>query len=761
MTKTGLKDEGRRPTGVADEEPETARPPVRAVTPEPLAHVMEDMRAHLLRDHLEAVGQWAATLAPCESLRAPLRAAGRWHDLGKYTRDFQYRIRAENGFEAHLEKDGALERDHSTPGALWALRRDARLLPLALAIAGHHAGLPDLAKFKERIGRKEKRALLEDVLTRAPADLLDGPLDFEPGAQASLSGPRLEFWTRMLFSALCDADFLDTEAFFDAGRSAARAVPVTLGQLADRLRAFLDQKQGAAADTEVNRVRREVLAATMRAASDRPGVFSLTVPTGGGKTLTSMAFALEHARTHGLQRVIVAIPYTSIIEQSAGVYRQAFEGLEHAVLEHHSAVDPRRETPLNRVASENWDAPVVVTTTVQLLESLFARRPSACRKLHRVARSVIVLDEAQTLPPALLSPILDGLGTLVADYGCSVVICTATQPALGQRPGLQYGFPEVRELVPAELRAFERLRRVRVRWPTGREPLSYEELAEQLAREPDVLAVVHRRDDARRLCELVDARLGDARTLHLSALMCPEHRSRVIADIKDRKRRGEPVRLVATQLVEAGVDLDFAIVYRAVGGLDALAQAAGRCNREGLLDGLGELRVYEAETRPPPGVPRAAQDITRGLLEQRPDLDLFAPESFRLYFERLYAAADTDGKGIQDLRAKLCFEEVSARFKLVEDGWSAPVVVPFPGCESPLDALRRLGPSRERLRALQRFTVTVPRKVRQEWLERELARLASDTVAFLGPEHEPAYDARFGLVPDRVGVLDPSFLIPG
>jgi CRISPR-associated endonuclease/helicase Cas3 len=724
--------------------------------------VTEDGRVHLLRDHLEAVGQWASRLVPREDLRVPALAAGVWHDLGKYTRDFQYRIRFENGFAAHLEKEGGLERDHSTAGALWALRKDSRLLPIALAIAGHHGGLPDLAKFKERVGRKEKAALLEDALAQgAPADLLNVPDGLTSEAQVALSKHQLELWTRMLFSVLCDADFLDTEAFFDAGRSEARAVPVTLGQLATHLQAYLDRKQGGAPATEVNRVRREVLASAMAAASSRPGAFSLTVPTGGGKTLTSMAFALEHARAHGLQRVIVAIPYTSIIEQSAAVYREAFAGLEHAVIEHHSAVDPLRETPLNRVASENWDAPVIVTTTVQLLESLFANRPSACRKLHRVARSVIVLDEAQTLPPSLLEPILSGLNALVADYGCSVVICTATQPALGRRSELKEGLPDVREIVPAELRAFERLRRVRVRWPSGSGPLPYEELAESVAREQDVLAVVHRRDDARRLCELIDARLGHQKTLHLSALMCPEHRSHVIADVKARKRRCEPVRLVATQLVEAGVDLDFGVVYRALGGLDALAQAAGRCNREGLLPGLGELRVFDAETLPPMGVPRAAREITRGLLEQRPELDLFAPESFRLYFERLYATRRLDEKGIQDLRARLCFEQVADKFQLVEDGWSAPLVVPFPGCEPLLDQLIRLGPSRERLRALQRFTVTVPRKLRQEWLERGLARQASDTVVFLGPEHGPAYDDRFGLVPDRVGILDPGALIPG
>ncbi|ABF89301.1 CRISPR-associated helicase Cas3 [Myxococcus xanthus DK 1622] len=733
----------------------------RVVTAEPLAHVAEDGRAHLLREHLEAVGQWAAMLAPREDLRAPALVTGRWHDLGKYTRDFQIRIRKENGFEAHLEKEGALERDHSTAGALWSLSRDRHLMPLAFAIAGHHSGLPDASNLRNRVGRTEKQALLSDARARcdAPA-LLDGPLGFSPEALDKLEPRQVELWTRMLFSVLCDADFLDTEAFFDANRSAAREVPVSLSQLAERLRGFLREKQRRAPDTEVNRVRREVLTAAVEAAVQRPGVFSLTVPTGGGKTLTSMAFALEHARTQGLQRVIVAIPYTSIIEQSAEAYRQAFQGLEHAVIEHHSAVDPDRETPLNRVASENWDAPIIVTTTVQLLESLFARRPSACRKLHRVARSVIVLDEAQTLPASLLEPILDGLGALVRDYGCSVVICTATQPALGRRPDFQEGLPEVREIVPASVRAFERLRRVRVRWPSSGRKLPYAELADAVAAERDVLAVVHLRADARRLCELVDERLGHEETLHLSALMCPEHRSQVLADIKARKRRREPVRLVATQLVEAGVDLDFGVVYRGLGGLDALAQAAGRCNREGLMEGLGELRVYEPETQPPRGVPRAAQDVTRGLLEQSPDLDLFAPESFQRYFARLYATRHRDEKGIQALRAKFQFEEVSKAFKLVEDDWSASVVVPYVGHAPLVNALRERGPSRERLRALQRFTVTVPRKLRDDWLARELARLAAETVAYLGPEHTSAYHKRFGLLPDHVGIFDPSFLIP-
>lgn len=736
----------------------------RTVTPEPLAHVTETGRPHLLREHLEAVGSLAAEFAPRKDMKVPALATGRWHDLGKYRGHFQYRIRAENGFEAHLEPKGGEAKDHSTAGALWALRADAALFPVAMAIAGHHGGLLNMENFKDRVQRPDKKVLLQEALAQGvPQDIQTTPTGLSVAPLLTWSRHRSEFWTRMLFSALCDADFLDTERFFKQEREAERRVGVTLEQLSDGLRAYLDRKQSGAPDTVVNQVRREVLSSVLAAAPSAPGVFSLTVPTGGGKTLTSMAFALEHARARGQRRVIVAIPFTSIIEQSAAVYREAFGGLGHAVIEHHSAVDPRRETALNRVASENWDAPVIVTTTVQLLESLFANRPAACRKLHNIAHSVIVLDEAQTLPPSLLTAILDGLKTLVEDYGCSVVICTATQPALGRRPELPEGFASIRELVPSEVRAFERLRRVRVSWPSRREPTPYEELAEAVAREQDVLVVVHRRDDARKLCALVDALVGgEGKTLHLSALMCPEHRSGVLADIKARKRRGEPVRLVATQLVEAGVDLDFRVVYRSMAGLDALAQAAGRCNREGLLDGLGELRIYEAETAPPAGVLRAAVDVTRTLRVQRPDLDLFAPESFRFYFERLFANANRDGKAIQEMRKELRFEDVAEKFKLVEDEWSAPVVVPYSGCEPWLEELMKVGPSRERLRALQRYTVTVPRKVLESWVERKWAQVASETVVFLGPKHrDTAYDPRFGLMPDKVGILDPGVLSAG
>ncbi|EYF05349.1 CRISPR-associated endonuclease Cas3'' [Chondromyces apiculatus] len=733
------------------------------VTAEPLAHLDETGRPHLLVEHLEAVGERAAAYAERFGAAEWARRCGLWHDLGKYAADFQAMIRAANGFEAHLEAGARGQVDHSSAGAIHALEALGNPgLVIAFAIAGHHAGLPDRVALLERLQQKRHR-LAEAKAGGAPERLLRAAPLAPPAALASGTPAerkrRVELWIRMLFSALCDADFLDTEAFFSSDRAALRGHGPAIPVLRERLTEHLTRLQAGARSSEVNRVRAEVLAACRAAAASPPGAFSLTVPTGGGKTLASMAFALEHAARHGLERVIVAIPFTSIIEQTSGVLRDALG--EEAVVEHHSAFDPARETPQNRVACENWDAPVVVTTTVQLFESLFAARPSACRKLHRLARSAIVLDEAQTLPPGLLAPILDALQALLRDYGATVVISTATQPALGRAQGLPVGLDAVQEIVPPSVRAFARLRRVRVRWPAVDEPLPYPALAQELAGERDVMAIVHLRHDARVLCQALDAALGHAQTLHLSALMCPEHRSQVLAAIKERKRRGEPVRLVATQLVEAGVDLDFAVVYRALGGIDALAQAAGRCNREGLLEGPGELRVFRAPTEPPLGVPRTALAITRGMLRADPDLDLFAPEAPRRYFQQLYGAKDLDHHQVQEAREELAFQRVAERFRLIEDAWSAPLMIPFDArAKACLAELERFGPSRARLRLLQRYTVTVPRSARGRWLDAGIAREVAETVVALGEPFMAAYDRdRFGLVPERLGAADAASLV--
>lgn len=747
----------------------SADPLSRVLTSEPLAHLDEQHRPHLLHEHLHEVGERARGFAARFGAGEWGRLAGRWHDLGKYSRHFQRMIREENGFEAHLEgeEEKGVPRDHSTAGALHARQVLGRGndLPLAFAIAGHHAGLANLSQLEERLSTKKE--LLQHVQREnPPQEILNAPEPVLPDFLTRSARSREEkealrrdheLWIRMLFSALCDADFLDTEAFLDVSRAELRRPTVGLATLRDRLTQHLEGLSARATASDVNQVRAEVLAACRRSAALPPGVFSLTVPTGGGKTLASMAFALDHALAHGLERVIVAIPYTSIIEQSAAVYREALG--EEAVVEHHSALDPRRETLRNRVSSENWDAPVVVTTTAQLFDSLFANRPGACRKLHRLARGVLVLDEAQTLPPGLLRPILDVLGNLTREYGTTVVVCTATQPALGASQ-LKGGLEHMREIVPTEVRAFERLRRVRVRWPTpSGASTSYEALAQDVAREPDVLAIVHLRRDARVLCEQLDKQLGTTSTLHLSALMCPRHRTQVLAQVKERKSRREPVRLVSTQLVEAGVDVDFAVVYRALGGVDALAQAAGRCNREGRLRELGELRVFLAETSPPRGVLRTALDVTRGLLDGNTDLDLFDPETCRRYFRSLYASRNLDAKDIQALRAQLRFKETANEFHLVENDWSAPIVVPWGEADSLVKELENAGPSRDRLRALQGFTVQVNTKLQELWLAQGILRLVAGTVLVLGPEWEPAYDERFGLVPERVGLLNPETLV--
>ncbi|MCA9582807.1 MAG: CRISPR-associated endonuclease Cas3'', partial [Myxococcales bacterium] len=408
---------------------------------------MEDGTPHLLDEHLTEVGSLASSFLEGTDWKEFGRIAGLWHDLGKYSLGFQRRIREENGFAAHMEGATETFRDHSTAGALWAQEKLGKnALPIAMAIAAHHAGLADLDDLKRRL--RERGKTLEEALSGSPVSsiLEDYPRQV-PAALAHISKEpkallRLELSIRILFSALCDADFLDTERFYDATRAALRDGRPPLNAIHDRLLKHIESLQAHSDDSPVNRARADVQQHASNAAALSPGVFDLTVPTGGGKTLAGLRFGVEHALKHEFDRVIVAIPFTSIIEQTSDVYR-AILG-EEAVIEHHSALDPLRENPRNRIACENWDGPVVVTTTVQLFESLFARRTSRARKLHRVRKSVIILDEAQTLPPCLLRPILGMLNGLVEDHQVSVVICTATQPALGRSSWLPEGFEEIR-----------------------------------------------------------------------------------------------------------------------------------------------------------------------------------------------------------------------------------------------------------------------------------------------------------------------------
>jgi CRISPR-associated endonuclease/helicase Cas3 len=510
-----------------------------------------------------------------------------------------------------------------------------------------------------------------------------------------------------------------------------------------------------------------VLRACRQRATESPGLFSLTVPTGGGKTLSALAFALAHAAYHQLQRVIVVIPYTSIIEQNAKVYRDALG--KEAVIEHHSALDPEdpaRETPKSRIACESWDAPIVVTTSVQLFESLFANRSSACRKLHNLARAVIVLDEVQTLPPGLLAPILDALRDLADVYGSTVVLSTATQPALKKRDALSLGLEDVREIAVGLGDSFTVLRRTRVNWPADlSQPEDWSLLAARVAAEPRALAIVHQRADARTLLTNLDQQLGDKTTYHLSALMCPAHRLRVINEIRAALRGPGSVRVVSTQLVEAGVDLDFPVVFRALGGIDSITQAAGRCNREGELrdangqPALGMVNVFVAESQPPVGVPRTALDVTRTMLASNPQLDLFTPEAHEAFFRHLYFARDLDAKGIQAMRQEFQFRAVGRAFQMIEDGWQEPVVVRYGEAAKLLDRLRYQGVTRGSLRALQRFTVSIPKPALADLAKQGAAQLVEGNVWAISAADEHLYDNRLGLLLDSVVAADPETLI--
>ena len=525
----------------------------------PIAHRRSgDDATHDLEEHLRAAARLAGGFAEAWGASEAAALAALWHDLGKYASDFQEMIRSADP-AAHLENvpGGPRKRvNHSSAGALLAVERFGirfgRLL--AYPIAGHHSGLPDWIGEGARIGLKDRLAE-KSHLERAragqpPRDILDAA----PPSTPIPDGADCGLWVRMLASALFDADFLDAEAFFDPTAVRGRADWPSLGSLGPKLDVHLAKKTNAAAATPVNRLRAEVLQACRSAGNRPPGLFSLTVPTGGGKTLSSLAFAFEHARRQGLRRVIYAIPFTSIIEQTARVCREAVGS--NAVLEHHSALGPRpeAETARSRVASENWDAPLIVTTTVQLFESLFANRTSHLRKLHNLASSVLVLDEAQALPPGVLRPVTAVLDQLVKHYRCSVVLCTATQPALGK---VFDGFSPI-EIAPDPPALFRALDRIDITMPSPGQRRRWDEIAGEIVRSPQALAIVNTRNDCRTL-----HRQLPAGTVHLSTWQCAAHRTILFRHVRRRLAAGDELRVVSTSLVEAGVDLDFPVVFRA------------------------------------------------------------------------------------------------------------------------------------------------------------------------------------------------------
>ncbi|MBS3873719.1 MAG: CRISPR-associated helicase Cas3' [Firmicutes bacterium] len=662
---------------------------------------------HLLSEHLADTAITAQSLADAFGGGQLAYVAALLHDVGKYSSEFQARLAGSN-----------IKVDHSTAGAVEAKVRYGNVGHLlAYAVAGHHSGLPDWGSEADDTGlmvRMKKElpdysAFLAEVLPLLPVKLAIPPIKTVAGA-----GFSVQFLIRFIYSCLVDADYLDTEKALSASKAALRQPSSSLENLSRELDAHLQDMCCKASNSPVNIKRAEILSACRKKAPDKPGLFTLTVPTGGGKTLSSLSFALRHAVAHEMRRIIYVMPYTSIIEQNAAIFK-AILGSDN-VLEHHSNFSypqtiSREMATENtddglqklRLATENWDMPIVATTNVQFFESLFASRSSRCRKLHNIANSVIVLDEAQMIPTGFLKPCLSAIVELVTNYRATVVLCTATQPAIKSL------LPA--SLVPVEIIGdpsdlYDHFKRVRVQ---NLGELSDSDLALRLSEQHQVLCVVNSKKHAR----LLHAMLQGDHNFHLSTRMCPAHRTTVIQAIKDRLKNGQTCRVISTQLIEAGVDIDFPVVYRSMAGIDSIAQAAGRCNREGRLP-EGQVYVFWPDKH---GMPKGWLQRTASLGGVVMDMheDPLHARSIRDYFSLLYEIDDAEldkEKILAEIREqerKLCFpfRTVAEKFSLIDND-THTVLIPWDDvCKQALATAEQSRFPGTFARKLQRYGVEV------------------------------------------------------
>jgi CRISPR-associated endonuclease/helicase Cas3 len=730
--------------------------------PEFYAHTLEGEPPEKwqgLEEHLLGVAKLAACYAARFDPSDLPYWVGLWHDLGKFNPAFQH----------YLLTVGQGGSAPKAPHAIWGAVL-ARLIlsrtkgpweEIAIPIAGHHAGLMDAGYLLDRVkeeAQSERGKELLPLLKDAAASLPMPAVRFTPKA-----GTQRELFIRMVFSALVDADYDNTERHFDRERASMRTGGPSLEALWNNFQDKHAEMQKASADTPVNRIRREVYESCIRAAEGPQGVYRLTVPTGGGKTLSGLAFALRHALTikPNLERIIVAIPYTSIIDQTAKRYREVLG--DEAVLEHHSNVawkedDEGGETTSRlQLATENWNVPLIVTTNVQLFESLFSNRSGPCRRLHNLARSVILLDEVQTLPVGLLEPTLDVLRTLVQEYGVTVVLSTATQPAFGGESPYLEGFKglELHEIVPAPERVFAAPALDRVDYVSPPEVMEWAQLAREIRSERQAMVVFNTRADALKLLELMTDKPEGL--YHLSSLLCSEHRRTILRQIELGLKHNDPVRLISTQVVECGVDLDFPVVYRAVGPLDRIVQVAGRCNREGSLaqEGKkGKVIIFETpEGHAPKGPYRVGIGKARSLLTRYGPEKLKDPNLYTLYFHLLYQDVPLDASGIQERRRLLDYPKVAELYRLISEDTVA-VVVPYGKATELVKEWQRRGPSRALWRKLQGYVVNLYRRD-AERLERDGWLTKTEWGLYWW---EGRYDERRGI--DYIApVHDPSDLV--
>ena len=665
------------------------------------AHVRESSDGNkefqTVAQHLIGTAKLCRKFAAAFGAEVDGHLAGLTHDIGKCTEEFQNR----------LLNDGPVV-DHATAGAMACAMQGNRYV--AACVAGHHGGLQDFGNM--RTARRDDGTFYGRLLKGREEGCLEHcgesgvalPMAAISAAQG-LNTLQASFWTRMLYSCLVDADFLDTERFMNGERD--RGGCDDMAALLARLRAYIEPWQTPT--TELNRLRCEILNTCMEAGRKPKGVYTLTVPTGGGKTVASLAFALRHAVEHGMQRVIYVIPYTSIIDQNAQVFRDILGSGN--VLEHHFGVQfdlsdgAAAEDVRKALATENWDMPVVVTTAVQFFESLYAARSSRCRKLHNLANSVIIFDEAQMLPLPHLRPCVAAMASLAEQFHSTVVLCTATQPSLDDLLRTYAPSCPVTELCPQTALLYDRFCRVTFRQAGT---LTDEALAEQLSEQRQVLCIVNSRKAAQSIYTL----LPPEGSYHLSTLMIPAQRQTLLGEIRERLRQGKLCRVVSTSLIEAGVDVDFPAVYRELAGLDSVMQAAGRCNREGKRSAEDSIVTIFERTELPPLLFRAAIGAAREALGE--GRDPAAPETMARYFRSLRSltgdALDKQGvikaftQGIEG--CEFPFRTVAEKFRLIDQN-TYTIYIPYGEGTALLQRLQDGECSRELYRKLGRYAVSV------------------------------------------------------
>lgn len=692
------------------------------IEPEYISHLYKDNKTGIFvfqsnAEHQNNVAELASLFAGSFGLKLWGHLLGILHDKGKERDAFQQYIRTTNGLPV-TDKKSYGDHHHAFVGGILAIKYMGKgvLNLLANQVISHHTGLHDYADAENVI---EERQLPEEInkkdivqnIPQLQKELLESPF-----SKLKVGMTHFHHLSRMLFSCLVDADRLDTERFMDIESWKKRGCSSTLTNLLPKLEAYLSELQQHAPNTEVNRIRKKVQEQCGMMSSSEKGFYSLTVPTGGGKTLSSLLWAMKHAVNHGMNRIIIAIPYTSIIVQTAGLLKDIFG--EENVLEHHSNFNPDeikdegvREKA--KLATENWDYPIIVTTNVQLFESIFSNKPCDCRKLHNIVNSVLILDEVQTLPTDFLQPIVDALKAYQNMFGVSVLFTTASQPVLsglikGANPKADFdGIERITEIIPQKYALHDKLRRVTLEIDnTGK---TYDEIAAKVAIYNKALCIVNTRKDAK---ELYDRLPDEGVKLHLSRMMCPAHVSETIFKIKALlKDESQPVvRVIATQLVEAGVDIDFPVVFRQETGLDSVLQAAGRCNREG-RNAVGTTFVFSlaADKRVPFGTMAAANNARLNLPE---GIDWFAPSVMEKYFHQLYSRKNTfDDKDMKHYLYnpnELCFETASNEFKLIDDD-CINIIVNWGNSMELVKKLKESGCTYSLMKQLAKYTVGVHR----------------------------------------------------